>query len=74
MTNMFTYMTDRDNVDYDKICKVRSLVDECRSKFRSGYNLGKILTIDEMILRYKGKYCTIQQYLPATPIKWGIKL
>jgi hypothetical protein len=35
--------------------------------------LGKFVTIDEMILRYRGSYCSIRQYMPKKPEKWGIK-
>jgi hypothetical protein len=33
----------------------------------------QILTIDEMMVRYKGSYCPIRQYMPKKPEKWGIK-
>jgi hypothetical protein len=35
--------------------------------------LGKLLTIDEMMVRYKGSYYPIQQYMTKKPEKWGIK-
>jgi hypothetical protein len=31
------------------------------------------LTIDEMMVRYKGSYSPICQYMPKKPEKWGIK-
>jgi hypothetical protein len=34
---------------------------------------GEFLTIDEMMVRYKGSYCPIWQYMPKKPEKWGIK-
>jgi hypothetical protein len=36
--------------------------------------LGAYCTIDEMMVRYKGSYCPIRQYLPMKPEKWGIKI
>jgi hypothetical protein len=27
-------------------------------------------TMDEMMVRYKGKYCPAWQYMPKKPIKW----
>jgi hypothetical protein len=30
--------------------------------------------VDEMMVRYKGKYCPARQYMPKKPIKWGLKL
>ena len=38
------------------------------------WNLGKMCTIDELMIRYKAKYCATQQYMPKKPIKWGLKL
>jgi hypothetical protein len=38
---------------YDKIRKVRWLVDEMREKCKRLYNLGKFLIVDEMMIRYK---------------------
>jgi hypothetical protein len=32
------------------------------------------LTIDELMVSYKEKFCCIYQYLPSKPIKWGIKI
>ena len=37
------------------------------------WSLGKFVTIDEMMVQYKGSYCPIQQYMPKKPKKWGIK-
>ena len=38
------------------------------------WNLGDKVTIDEMMIQYKGKYCGIRQYMPKKPTKWGIKV
>jgi hypothetical protein len=37
------------------------------------WSLGKFVTIDEMMVRYKGSYCPIRQYMPKKPEKWKIK-
>jgi hypothetical protein len=37
------------------------------------WSLGKFLTIDEMMVHYKGSYSPIRQYMPKKPEKWGIK-
>jgi hypothetical protein len=36
--------------------------------------LGKFCTIDEMMIRYKGTYCLLRQYMPQKPQKWSIKV
>ena len=41
---------------------------------KSTWQLGAYYTIDEMMVRYKGTYCLIRQYLPMKPKKWGIKI
>lgn len=33
-----------------------------------------MVTVDELMVGYKGKYCPIQQYLPKKPTKWGVKI
>jgi hypothetical protein len=33
------------------------------------WSLGKFITIDEMMVRYKGSYCPIRQYMPKKPEK-----
>lgn len=51
--------TDKTSLLYNKICKMKLLVDECRRKFQSSYNLGRMGVMDEMILQYKDKFCSI---------------
>jgi hypothetical protein len=53
--------------------QVRWLVDEICSACKREWSLGKFLTIDEMMVQYKGSYCPIRQYMPKKPEKWGIK-
>ena len=36
--------------------------------------LGEFITIDEMMVRYKGTYCPTRQYMPKKPQNWGIKI
>lgn len=69
--NPSTYEANKRNPFYDNINKIKWLVEESRIKFRNNYNLAKILTIDKMILRYKGKFYLIRQYISNKPVKWG---
>jgi len=50
------------------------LVQEIRNSFKREWTLGKYLTIDEMMIRYKGSYYLARQYMPKKPQKWGIKV
>lgn len=65
---------NREDPHRDKLCKVRWLLTEIRKRYMENWNLGQMITIDEMIVRYKGKYCPIWQYMPKKPCKWGIKI
>jgi hypothetical protein len=38
------------------------------------WNLRKYVTIDEMMIWYKGSYCSARQYMPNKPKKWGVKV
>jgi hypothetical protein len=64
----------RDDPAYDKIHQTRWLVDAIRERCKAAWNLGKKLTIDEMMVRYKGTYSPIRQYMPNKPLKWGLKV
>jgi hypothetical protein len=64
---------DKDDVGYNKLRQVRWLINEIRNACKREWSLGKFLTIDEMMVRYKGSYCPIQQYMSKKPEKWGIK-
>jgi hypothetical protein len=74
ITNPSTYEhIPKGNPGYDKVRQVRWLVDEIRSACMREWSLGKFFTIDEMMVRYKGSYSPIRQYMPKKPEKWGIK-
>ena len=64
---------DRSSVNFDKL-KLRWLFDKIRDRYNNMWNLGDKVTIDEMMIQYKGKYCIIRQYMPKKPTKWGIKV
>jgi hypothetical protein len=61
------------DIGYDKLRQVRWLVDAIRDACSKEWSLGKFVTIDEMMVWYKGSYCPIRQYMPKKPEKWGIK-
>jgi hypothetical protein len=74
-TNPATYEhIEKDQPGYDKMRQTRWLVEEIRKACMREWSLGKYLTIDEMMIRYKGSYCPAHQYMPKKPEKWGIKV
>ena len=53
------------SLNYDKLHKVRWLIEEVKERCKEKLQLGKRLTIDhEMMICSKGTYCLIQQYMP----------
>jgi hypothetical protein len=75
ITNLATYANvERGSPGFDKLRQVRWLVEEIRENCKKVWALGKFLTIDEMMVRYKGTYSPIRQYMPNKPQKWGLKI
>jgi hypothetical protein len=74
LTNPATYEhIQKGDPSYDKLRQVRWFVNEIRNACMREWLLGKFLTINEMMVCYKGSYCPIRQYMPKKPEKWGIK-
>jgi hypothetical protein len=70
ITNPETYAHfEKGDPSYDKIRQVRWFVDEIKSTYMKEWSLGKFLTIDEMMVCYKGTYCPIRQYMLKKPEK-----
>ena len=65
---------DKSDPSYDKIWKVRWLANEVRDACATLWNANVALTVDETMIRYKGKYCPIRQYMPKKPTKFGVKV
>ena len=56
----------------DKFCHVRKLRDKFIEQSQSLYDLGPNATIDEMLLKFRGRY-SFRQYMPRKPGRYGIK-
>jgi len=54
--------------------KVRYPLDIMIKGMRSAWTAGKHVTIDESMIRYMGRAVSYVQYMPAKPIKHGIKV
>jgi hypothetical protein len=50
------------------------MLDEVREQFKAMWSPNQQLTVDESMLRYKGNYCPVKQYMPKKPIRFGIKI
>ena len=58
--------------NYDRLYKVRKLLDLVFPLFESAYTTHKELSIDEAMIPYKGRL-RFKQYMKDKPTKWGIK-
>ena len=63
----------RESKDYGKIYKVKNFTEILRRNFQKNYNFGRCGTIDESMIKFKGR-SSIKQYLPLKPIKRGYKV
>ena len=67
LTSPPSYIDDPLLPGYDKMRQVRPVMDIVRLNFMSAWQLGPFLTIDEMMIRYKGSYCPARLYMPKKP-------
>ena len=65
-------MPDRDDPAYDPLYKIRPLIDTCQQNFRDRYIPGREMSVDEGMIKYKGRLY-FRQYMPKKPVKYGIK-
>ena len=63
----------RESDSYDKLYKIRPLLDKILHSFKSAYIPGQNISVDESMIAFKGRLSWVQ-YMPKKPTKWGIKL
>jgi hypothetical protein len=66
--------TDHSSPTYEKLHKLRWMIDEVRTRFKAMWSLNQQITVDESMVMYNGKYCPVRQYMPFKPIRFGIKV
>ena len=54
--------------------KIQPFIDKALDRFRMGYVMGQYISLDESMIKYKGKQVQFVQYMPNKPIKHGIKV
>ena len=59
---------------YGKLHQTQWLLNAIQDRCKALWNLDKNMTIDEMMICYKGTYCSIRQYMPKKLEKWGLKV
>ena len=63
----------RDTPAYDRLGKVRPLVNQFSEKFKEVYSPHKEVAVDEAMIKFTGR-SSVKQYMPMKPIKCGIKV
>jgi len=62
-----------DDINRDRLYKVRPLLDELFEKFQTVYTPGPSVALDESLILWKGRL-VFRQYLPLKRARFGIKL
>lgn len=57
----------------DKLAAVRFIMDKFVHNCGKNYSLGEFMTIDEMLIAFRGR-CSFVQYIPNKPDKYGLKV
>lgn len=63
----------RNHPNYDKLHKLRPLLDHLNAVIDKVYKPSSRYSIDESMIKFKGR-CFLKQYMPQKPIKWGYKV
>jgi hypothetical protein len=63
----------RGDPGYDKLFKVRNLLNHLTENFKNSAEMEKILSVDEQMIPYKGTI-QLKVYMKNKPSKWGIKI
>ena len=68
-----TGMPQHGEENFDRLYKLRPILDELPGRFRDVYRPRCELSVDEGMIGFKGRL-SFRQYIPAKPTKWGIKV
>lgn len=68
-----TKQLPRKDTNYDKLHKLRPLLDHLNVVIDKVYKSSSWYSIDESMIKFKGR-CFLKQYMPKKPIKWGYKV
>ena len=71
--NNESYTTPQSDPQYDRIWKVRPVIDVLSKTFLDVYTPHATNSIDEAMIPFKGR-SALKQYIPLKPIKRGIKV
>jgi hypothetical protein len=63
---------DRTDPDYDKLHKVRPVIEQLNLNFKKNIKSSSYLSVDEAMIKFKGR-TSLKQYMPMKPVKRGYK-
>ena len=66
-------LVPRGDPAFDRLGKVRPLIDHLTNKFATLYEPSNYLAVDEAMIKFTGR-SSLKQYMPKKPIKRGIKV
>ncbi|XP_046685368.1 piggyBac transposable element-derived protein 4-like [Homalodisca vitripennis] len=66
-------MPERDSPNYDKLYKIRPLLNKLQETYKACYAPSRFQSIDESMIPFKGR-SGIKQYMPDKPTKRGYKV
>ncbi|XP_039287374.1 piggyBac transposable element-derived protein 4-like [Nilaparvata lugens] len=66
-------MPKRGDPDYDKLYKIRPMLDILSKTFSDSYNPHECVAVDESMVKFKGR-CFMKQFMRDKPIKRGYKM
>ena len=52
---------------------MRPLIDHLSQKFKSLYEVNRVVAVDEAMIKFQGR-SSLKQYMSLKPMKWGIKV
>lgn len=66
-------MPKKTDDNYDKLYKIRPMLDALKINFNKNYHAPEKVAIDESMIKFKGRN-SLKQYMPKKPIKRGYKV
>jgi hypothetical protein len=74
VANAPAHVQDQSSPTYNKLHKIKWMLDEIWDRFKAMWSPNQQMTVDERMIMYKGVYCPIRQYMPRKPIRFGLKV
>jgi hypothetical protein len=64
----------KDNPKWHHLQKIQIIINKILTTLAAGWILRKQICVDESMIKYMGRFVSFIQYMPAKPIKHGIKV